>query len=84
MALEEKSLAPTYEETVLFVVFQSVAFQEMLLKLESYFTFGSIKTPRHNKSQELISRRIDQVAYVSAKRLGSPLNRRWPAIARPQ
>ena len=56
--------------------FQSVALQEMLLKLKSSFTFGSIITPRYKKSQEPISKDIGQNACVSVGRCGSLRGRR--------
>ena len=60
--------------------FQSVALQEMLLKLKSSFTFGSIITPRRKRSQEPISKDIGQNVCVS---VGRCLQEESPAPSRP-
>ena len=60
--------------------FQSVALQEMLLKLKSSFTFGSIITSRRKRSQEPISKDIGQNVCVS---VGRCLQEESPAPSRP-
>lgn len=60
--------------------FQSVALQEMLLKLKFSFTFGSIITPRRKRSQEPISKDIGQNVCVS---VGRCLQEESPAPSRP-
>lgn len=60
--------------------FQSVALQEMLLKLKFSFTFGSIITPRRKRSQEPISKDIGQNVCVS---VGRRLQEESPAPSRP-
>ena len=60
--------------------FQSVALQEMLLKLKFSFTFGSIITPRRKRSQEPISKDIGQNVCVS---VGRCLQEESPAPSQP-
>ena len=63
---------------------QSVALQEMLLKLKLSFTFGSITTPRRKRSQEPNPKDIGQNVCVSVGRCGNLRDPRRPKNAKPQ